>query len=197
MRKYLVNYDGVVSYRNVSEKTLKNHYFRSLSQVYVYRNAKYVYDPLTDTFSWQDAKRANRRSGRKAYLWIRSESSVKNVQEIAIYGRMVNAYNHNEYVDVEFSGIVRGNISYNEINAIAPKHWYLVRSGQGIDKIEIHIASRKIKAKDTMTPKRFKDAYKEYLKKLPVKHYKGKSHHAGNVEANRQERDMFKELWEK
>lgn len=84
MRKYLVDFTGRVFLRNVSKKTLNKYYFRSTEKVYVYRKARFTYDPLENTFNWEHAKRANRRSGRKQYLWIRSESSIKTVSAVAV-----------------------------------------------------------------------------------------------------------------
>lgn len=84
MKKYLVDFTGRVSLRNVSKKTLDKYYFRSTEKVYIYRKARFTYDPLENTFNWEHAKRTNRRSGRKQYLWIRSEPSVKTVSAVAV-----------------------------------------------------------------------------------------------------------------
>lgn len=119
------------------------------------------------------------------------------VKEIVIYGYLVNGKNHKEYVPVEFSGFIKGKISYSDIAKIAPKNWYLIRRmGEDEDKVNVQIASRTVKAENVKTFTEFKRDYREYLKKQPVKEYKGKSHHAKEVKANRKEREKFKELYE-
>ena len=84
MKRYLVDYLGRVSLRKISKKSLDKYYFRSPTKVYVYRKARFTYNPLENTFDWEKAKRINRRSGRKQYLWIRTEPSIKTISAIPI-----------------------------------------------------------------------------------------------------------------
>jgi hypothetical protein len=83
-RVYTVDSIGRVSLRNVSKKTLDKYYFRTQEKYYVYKKARFAYDPLNNTFGFEGAKRKNRRSGRKQYLWVRAEPSKKTVLAIAV-----------------------------------------------------------------------------------------------------------------
>ena len=117
MRVYTVDSIGRVSLRNVSQKTLDKYYFRSPSKVYVYRKARYVYDPLTDKFYWVGAKRANRRSGRKAYLYIRSEPSrlPEWLMEVVVQGNAVRKETNETGKHVYFEGYIPAEYTEEEV----------------------------------------------------------------------------------
>lgn len=79
---YAKDKTGRVSLRKISRKTLDKEYLRTPEKMYVYKKANLIYDPLLNDFYWQGAKRKNRRSGRKAYIYVRMRDPLEKGHEV-------------------------------------------------------------------------------------------------------------------
>ena len=72
VKVYILTKTGQVQLRRVSMKTLAKSYFHT-EPMYIYRHARLVYNPIADKWEWIGAKRKNRRSGRKAAVYVRTK----------------------------------------------------------------------------------------------------------------------------
>ena len=184
MRVYTVDSIGRISLRNVSQKTLDKYYFRAPSKVYVYRKARYVYNPLEGKFSWVGAKRANRRSGRKAYLYIRSEPSrpPEPLMEVVVQGNAVRKETNETGKDVYFEGYIPAEYTEEEVvnrvmEELQNERIKLFRT-DNTDKISVNFVDRPKGSKPVYSLDGFAVAVRDAVGSSmhPAKPYSG-SHH--------------------
>ena len=195
MRVYTVDSIGRVSLRNVKQKTLDKYYSRSPFKEYVYRKARYAYDPLTDKFSWVGAKRVNRRSGRKAYLWVRNKQEM---MEVVVHGNAVRKETNETGKDVYFEGYIPAEYTEEEVvnkimEELQTERIKLFRT-DNTDKISVNFVDRPKGSKPVYSLDGFAVAVRDAVRSSmhPAKPY-SRSHHG---KRERIAHNQYKAEWE-
>ena len=195
MRVYIVDSIGRVSLRNVSWETLDKYYSRSANKEYVYRKARYAYDPLMDKFRWVGAKRVNRRSGRKAYLWVRNKQEM---MEVVVQGNAVRKETNETGKDVYFEGYIPAEYSEEEVvnrimEELQNERIKLFRT-DNTDKISINFVDKPKGSKPVYSLDGFAVAVRDAVRSSmhPAKPY-SRSHHG---KRERTAHNQYKAEWE-
>ena len=203
MTIYAVDSIGRVSLRNVSRKTLDKYYFRTQEKYYIYKKARFAYDPLNNTFGFEGAKRKNRRSGRKQYLWVRAEPSRKKeigkYHEVVVQGNVVSMDRTETGNNVYLEGYVKGNVGEEQIaNSVFAQldmaGYRLFRSKDGNDRISVNFVEKPKGKMPVYSLKDFSIVVVDEVKNSmhPARKFEG-SHHA---KRERTEHKAFVKEWE-
>ena len=118
--RYLIDHSGRLSLRKISSRKLEKHYLRSPEPVYVYRkshwNGIYFQRSQTDP---RMALRKYRRSGRKAYVYIRIPEEEKKSIVVAIHAYFQKIGEYQQSPFPEIAGLYNLPVKYADVDRIS------------------------------------------------------------------------------